>query len=304
MTTLFLSHTDCEKHIMLPHHPECPERLRAINTALSNEAWNRRLHRENATEINSVQFNGIHPQHYLDRLAELNPGDGIARIDADTSINKFSLRAARLAAGAGLRAVESVMSKEFSSAFCAVRPPGHHAESAIGMGFCVFNSIALAAERALSLGAERVAILDFDVHHGNGTVEIFQNRPEVLVCSSFQYPFYPGRYDDVDKPNICLTPLPEGSTGSTFRRAIERDWLPALSRHQADIILVSAGFDAHTDDPLAGLLLNDDDYAWLGHTIKEEADKYCSGRLVSMLEGGYNTVALARSVEQYLIGQG
>jgi acetoin utilization deacetylase AcuC-like enzyme len=304
MTTLFLNHTDCEKHIMSPYHPESPERLRAINTALSNEAWNRRLYRENATEINSEQFNGIHPQHYLERLAEFDPGDGVVHIDADTSINRFSLRAARLAAGAGLRAVESVMSKEFSSAFCAVRPPGHHAESAIGMGFCVFNNIALAAERALNLGAERVAILDFDVHHGNGTVEIFQNRPEVLVCSSFQYPFYPGRYDDVDKPNICLTPLPEGSTGSTFRHAIERDWLPALARHQADIILVSAGFDAHTDDPLAGLLLNDADYAWLGHTIKEEADKYCSGRLVSMLEGGYNTVALARCVEQYLIGQG
>jgi acetoin utilization deacetylase AcuC-like enzyme len=304
MTTLFLSHTDCEKHIMQPHHPESPERLRAINTALSKSAWDRRLHRENATEIDDAKFSGIHPHHYLERLAELKPGDGVARIDADTSINKFSLRAARLAAGAGLRGVESVMSEEFSRAFCAVRPPGHHAESAIGMGFCVFNSIALAAERALSLGAERVAILDFDVHHGNGTVEIFQNRPEVLVCSSFQYPFYPGRYDDVDKPNICLTPLPEGSTGSAFRRAIERDWLPALNRHQADIILVSAGFDAHTDDPLAGLLLNDDDYAWLGHTIKEEADKYCSGRLVSMLEGGYNTVALARSVEQYLIGQG
>jgi acetoin utilization deacetylase AcuC-like enzyme len=304
MTTLFLSHTDCEKHVMLPQHPESPERLRAISAALSGSHWDKSLDRQVAPEIIDSRIECIHPRQYLDMLAELNPGDGIAYIDADTSINKHSLRAARLAAGAGLQAVESVMSGHHSSAFCAVRPPGHHAEAAIGMGFCVFNNIALAAERALSLGAERVAILDFDVHHGNGTVEIFQNRPEVLVCSSFQYPFYPGRYDDVDKPNICLTPLPEGTSGSTFRRAIEEDWLPALAQHQADIILVSAGFDAHRDDPLAGLLLDDADYAWLGQFIKVQAEQYCNGRLVSMLEGGYNIDALARSVVEYLNGQG
>ena len=303
MTTLFISHTDCEKHVMAPHHPESPERLRAIGVALSGSHWDQRLDRKIAAEINDSHFEGVHPRQYLDTLAKLDPGDGIAYIDADTSINKYSLRAARLAAGAGLQAVELVMSGQHCNAFCAVRPPGHHAEAAIGMGFCVFNNIALAAERALSMGAERVAILDFDVHHGNGTVDIFQNRPEVLVCSSFQYPFYPGRYDDVDKPNICLTPLPQGTSGSTFRRAIEEDWLPALAQHQPDIILVSAGFDAHRDDPLAGLLLTDADYAWLGQLINVQAQKYCNGRLVSMLEGGYNIEALARSVAQYLNGQ-
>jgi len=282
---------------MLPHHPESPERLRAIEAAISGHEG---LDRRRAVEINDEYFRGIHPAQYLDMLAELKPGEGIAQIDADTSINKHSLRAARLAAGAGIQAVEAVISGEYSNVFCAVRPPGHHAESAIGMGFCVFNNIALAAERALALGAQRIAILDFDVHHGNGTVEIFQDRPEVLVCSSFQYPFYPGRYDDVDKPNICLSPLPEGTSGSTFRRAIEEDWLPALAHHGADIILVSAGFDAHREDPLAGLLLEDDDYHWLGQIIRAQAEKYCGGRLVSMLEGGYNTQALARSVVQYL----
>lgn len=297
MPTLLLSHTDCEKHIMLPHHPESPERLRAIHAALANKPH---LDWRDAREIDDAHFQGIHPRQYLELLAELKPGEGIAKIDADTSLNKYSLRAARLAAGAGLQGVESVMSGQYRNAFCAVRPPGHHAEAAIGMGFCIFNNIALAAERALSLGAERVAILDFDVHHGNGTVEIFQDRPEVLVCSSFQYPFYPGRYDDVNKPNICLTPLPEGTSGSTFRTAIERDWLPALVRHRPDIILVSAGFDAHRDDPLAGLLLDDADYGWLGQIIRAQADRYCQGRLVSMLEGGYNTEALARSVVQYL----
>jgi len=304
MPTLLLSHADCEKHMIMPQHPESPERLRAINTALSGEIWDGQLIRRSAVEIEEAHFQGVHPHQYLDMLAELNPGEGVAQIDADTAINKYSLRAARLAAGAGLQAVESVMSGEHSNAFCAVRPPGHHAESAIGMGFCIFNNIALAAERALGLGAERVAILDFDVHHGNGTVEIFQNRPEVLVCSSFQHPFYPGRYDDIDKSNICLVPLPAGTAGSTFRQAIEREWLPALARHQADIILVSAGFDAHREDPLAGLLLEDSDYGWLGETIKEQAEKYCGGRMISMLEGGYNIQALARSVGEYLKGQG
>lgn len=303
MASLYLSHTDCEKHVMHASHPESPQRLRAISAALSGDFWDARLDRHNAFEISEAHLCDIHPRQYLDMLATLDPGENVAHIDADTSINKYSLRAARLAAGAGLQAVQSVMSGDHSSAFCAVRPPGHHAESAIGMGFCVFNSIALAAVRALSLGAERVAILDFDVHHGNGTVEIFQNRPEVLVCSSFQFPFYPGRYDDVDKPNICLTPLPAGTSGSSFRRAIEEDWLPALAHHRPDIILVSAGFDAHRDDPLAGLLLADEDYGWLGAMIGEQADRYCRGRMVSMLEGGYDVQALARSVGEYLKGQ-
>jgi len=269
MQTLFLSHSDCEKHVMLPHHPESPERLRAINAATSGIAL---LERRDAAEISSEFFRGIHPRQYLDMLAELEPGEGNAKIDADTSVNKHSLRAARLAAGAGIQAIESVISGEYNTAFCSVRPPGHHAESAVGMGFCIFNNIALAAERALALGAERVAILDFDVHHGNGTVEIFQHRPEVLVCSSFQYPFYPGRYDDVDKPNICLSPLPAGTSGSAFRRAIEEDWLPALANHQPDIILVSAGFDAHREDPLAGLLLDDDDYRPFGARQKNTVE--------------------------------
>jgi acetoin utilization deacetylase AcuC-like enzyme len=300
MTTLYLSHGDCEKHSMSPRHPESPARLEAIRAALSRAHWDEVLTRELAAQISDEHFAGIHPRHYLDSLAELRPGEGLAQIDADTAINKHSLRAARLAAGAGLRATEAVMSGEHSNAFCAVRPPGHHAESAIGMGFCIFNNIALAAERALSLGATRVAILDFDVHHGNGTVEIFQDRPEVLVCSSFQYPFYPGRFDEVDKPSVCLTPLTCGTSGSAFRLSIERDWLPALLNHSPEIILVSAGFDAHREDPLAGLLLEDEDYRWLGECIAEQAARHCQGRVVSMLEGGYDTAALARSVEQYL----
>ncbi len=304
MKTLFISHGDCEKHEMSAGHPESPQRLRAIAGALSGANWSNHLHKIEATEISENLFEGTHPAQYLQLLTELKPGEGLAQLDADTAINKHSLRAARLAAGAGIAAVEATMDSSFTSAFCAVRPPGHHAESAIGMGFCIFNSIALAAERALSLGARRVAIVDFDVHHGNGTVEIFQHRPEVLVCSSFQYPFYPGRYDDVRQANICLSPLPEGTHGSTFRKAIEKDWLPALEAHQPDIILVSAGFDAHREDPLAGLLLEDEDFCWLGQLIRDQAQIHCKGRVVSMLEGGYNTQALGRSVAQYLGGLG
>lgn len=300
MKTLFLSHDDCEKHVMLPQHPESPERLRAIGQALSQPHWDDILDRVHAVELDPTCFEGVHPKHYLDMLNSLSPGEGIAKIDADTSLNRYSLRAARLAAGAGIQAVDAIMSGNYQNAFCAVRPPGHHAEAAIGMGFCVFNSVALAAQRALSLGAERVAILDFDVHHGNGTVQIFQDRPDVLVCSSFQYPFYPGRYDDVQRPNICLTPLPEGSDGSDFRLAIERDWVPALQKHDPDIILVSAGFDAHREDPLGGLCLEDEDYRWLGLFVQEQARIHCAGNTVALLEGGYNIAALARSVQQYL----
>lgn len=295
-----ISHHDCEKHMMLDHHPESPARLQSIANALRAQDWAAELQQLSASEIDAELFAGVHPRHYLDMLAELDPGEGFARIDADTSLNQYSLRAARLAAGAAIQATEAVLGGVADTAFCAVRPPGHHAESAIGMGFCIFNNVALAAERALSLGAERVAILDFDVHHGNGTVEIFLERPEVMVCSSFQYPFYPGRMDQVNAAHIVLTPLAAGSSGDQFRQAVERDWLPALLRHQPDLILVSAGFDAHRQDPLGGLLLEDADFAWVSQLIVDAARRLCQGRIVSTLEGGYHLDALARCVSIHL----
>jgi acetoin utilization deacetylase AcuC-like enzyme len=300
MSTLLISHRDCEKHIMLDHHPESPARLRSIAAVVQATDWGSGLCEIPAREIDAALFEGIHPQHYLDMLAELDPGEGVAMIDPDTSINQHSLRAARLAAGAAVQATEAVMGGEAASAFCAVRPPGHHAESALGMGFCIFNNVALAAERALSLGARRVAILDFDVHHGNGTVEIFRQRPEVMVCSSFQYPFYPGRWDDVDEKHIILTPLAAGTRGDLFRKSVERDWLPALQQHRPDLILVSAGFDAHREDPLGGLLLEDADYEWVSQFIVDASKRLCQGRIVSTLEGGYHLDALARCVGIHL----
>lgn len=285
---------------MLESHPESPARLQHIQKAVQAIDWRGQLLPLQAREISRGDYSGIHPEHYLDQLDALDPGEGIARLDADTSINHYSLRAARLAAGSLVQAVDAIMGGTADNAFCAVRPPGHHAESAGPMGFCIFNNVALAAERALKLGAERIAIFDFDVHHGNGTVEIFKDRPEVMVCSSFQYPFYPGRYDDVVAENIVLTPLTEGCAGPEFRQAVARDWLPAVVRHQPDLILVSAGFDAHREDPLAGLLLEDEDYQWLGELLRDFAQRHCNGRLVTALEGGYNLQALARSSVAYL----
>jgi acetoin utilization deacetylase AcuC-like enzyme len=300
MHTLFISHPDCEKHVMLPHHPESPARLQHIRRAVNAIDWQDSLVPMEAQEIDADRFAGVHPDHYLAMLAELDPGEGVVRVDADTSLNRHSLRAARLAAGSLVQAVEAVISGSARNAFCAVRPPGHHAETAIPMGFCIFNNIALAAERALSLGAQRVAILDFDVHHGNGTVEIFRERPDVMVCSSFQYPFYPGRFDDVVADHIVLTPLAEGTGSEGFRSAIERDWLPALDRHRPDIILVSAGFDAHREDPLGGLMLEDADYRWVSELLVDAAARHCGGRLVSALEGGYQLEALARCAVTHL----
>lgn len=300
MPVLFISHADCEKHVMLEHHPESPARLQAIHRAVAGCDWGDRLVPTEAGEIDDACFSGVHPRDYVERLAELDPGEGIVRVDADTSLNRHSMRAARLAAGALVQGVDAVWGGAAERAFCAVRPPGHHAETAIPMGFCLFNNIALAAERALSLGAERIAIFDFDVHHGNGTVEIFLERPEVMVCSSFQYPFYPGRYDEVSADHIVLTPLAAGSGSDVFRQAIERDWLPAIQRHQPDLILVSAGFDAHRQDPLGGLALEDEDYLWVSQLLVDAANRHCGGKLVSGLEGGYDLDALARSTVAHL----
>jgi acetoin utilization deacetylase AcuC-like enzyme len=300
MVTLLISHSDCEKHVMLEQHPESPARLQHIQQAVARVDWQGRLQPLEAREINRLQFEGIHPDEYLDLLDGLDPGEGIARVDADTSINRHSLRAARLAAGGAIQAVDEVMTGSADNAFCAVRPPGHHAESSLPMGFCIYNNIALAAEHALAQGAERVAIFDFDVHHGNGTVEIFRQRPEVMVCSSFQYPFYPGRFDDVRAEHIILTPLVAGSGSAAFRKAIERDWIPAVRAHKPDLILVSAGFDGHREDPLGGLMLEDDDYAWVSELLVDMARNHCGGHLVSVLEGGYNLQALARCAVSHL----
>ncbi len=302
MSSLYLSHPHCQLHDMGKGHPESPDRLRVIEKMVNANDWNGNLSFVTAPKLDIEQLSPIHPQHHVKALMEMSPKEGVVFIDGDTSMNPNTIDAALYAAGAAVYATDEVIEKRADNAFCAVRPPGHHAESTTSMGFCIFNNVALAAQRALSSGMSRVAILDFDVHHGNGTVEIFQDRPEVLVCSSFQYPFYPGRYDQVVRPNVCLTPLSEGSDGSIFRSAIESQWITALHHHQPEMIFISAGFDAHIDDPLGGLNLSDEDYLWVTEFIKNEALKLSQGRIVSLLEGGYNLDALARSVKKHLDG--
>jgi len=283
-------------------HPESPDRLRAIEQVVRTHDWGSKLHFVEAPKLEVALLTSVHPKYHVDALLEMSPKEGVAFIDGDTSLNCHSINAALHAAGAGIYATDEVIAKRADNAFCSVRPPGHHAESTIAMGFCIFNNVALAVQRALASGMKRVAILDFDVHHGNGTVEIFQNRPEVLVCSSFQYPFYPGRFDQVVRPNICLTPLCANSDGSDFRAAIEPQWRAALHNHQAEMIFISAGFDAHRDDPLGGLNFDDEDYLWVTQFIQDEAQKTAEGRIVSFLEGGYNQDALARCVKLHLDG--
>jgi len=288
---------------MLSGHAERPDRLRAISLHLHNTGLLAELDQRLATRVSDDALARIHDSAYLASLNGLLPAEGLVAVDPDTALCPASLEAAHMATGAVVDAVNAVLDGEGTSAFCAVRPPGHHAESDAAMGFCFYNSIAVGADAALQRpDVSRVAILDFDVHHGNGTVEIFQDRPEVLVCSSFQHPYYPHRYHDVARPNLVHTPLPAGTGSQAFRTALEADWLAALDEHKPDLILVSAGFDAHRDDPLAGLMLADEDFGWAAELIVAAARTHCGGKVVSALEGGYDLAALARSVHAYLAG--
>ena len=310
---LFYTHDDCLRHEMQRGHPERPDRLRAVNQSLSACGLMDRFECRAARPIEAECLEAVHAPAYLAELRALSrgargarpshenavsPASGLVRLDPDTAMNSGTLRAAALAAGAVTGAVQAVLGGVDEKAFCAVRPPGHHAEASAAMGFCYYNSIALGAAQALEQ-VDRVAILDFDVHHGNGTVDAFKDNPEALVCSSFQHPFYPYRYVDVDAPNIVNTPLPAGTDGAAFRRAIERDWAPAVNAHRPDLILVSAGFDAHRDDPLGGLLLDDEDFRWITEFIVDLAETHAGGRVVSALEGGYDLAALGRCAALY-----
>lgn len=300
MTELF-THTDCLGHETPAGHPERPARLGAVLDRLEADGLLGELTCRTPSPAGDDALARVHDRRYIDALARVAPKEGLLRVEADTVMSPGSLQAARLAAGAVSEAVDRVLDGAARRAFCAVRPPGHHAESRTVMGFCLFNGIAVGAAAALER-VSRVAILDFDVHHGNGTVEIFQDRPEALVCSSFQYPYYPGIRQDVARPNIVNTPLPAGTGSHDFRIAVERDWLPALEAHRPELILVSAGFDAHRADPLAGLELEDDDYRWITEFIVDAAERFADGRVVATLEGGYDLEALARCVALHVAG--
>lgn len=299
--TALITHADCRLHNMGDFHPENPARLRAIIDRLHDSGLMAELICLEARPAGDEPLLRVHTAQHVEQLRRALPASGLYTIDADTQLGPYSLQAARLAAGALLQAVDGVMAGEFRHAFCAVRPPGHHAESDQSMGFCLFNNIAVAAAHARAVwGIERLAIVDFDVHHGNGTVEIFQDVPQVMICSSFQHPFYPGRYTDLQRDHLLFSPLRAGSGGEAFRRQVEQVWLPALTAHQPELILVSAGFDAHRDDPLGGLCWVEQDYRWITDQLTELARRCAGGRLVAALEGGYHLAALAASVEAHV----
>lgn len=298
MTTLLFSHPSAAEHDTGHGHPERADRIRAVLQALDAPEFEA-LERREAPRADKAALARVHRTDYIDALLEAVPERGYVRIDADTVMSPASGEAALRAAGALVAAVDAVMTGEATTAFCAVRPPGHHAEPRRGMGFCLFNSVAVGALHARTAhGAGRVAIVDFDVHHGNGTQAAFQSDPSVLFASTHEYPLYPGTgaADERGVGNIYNVPLAPMSGSAEFRAGIERVVLPALEEFAPDLILVSAGFDAHARDPLATLRLNEDDYGWVTRRLVDIAGEHCQGRIISTLEGGYDLQALAASV--------
>ena len=298
METLYLTHQDCRLHYMGPGHPECPERLDAISDQLLTSGLASYIQSEDVLrEASDEDLLRVHAAAHIQRLAENSPTEGLFDIDGDTLMNAHTLRAARLSAGGVMQAVDAVMSGQAANVFCGVRPPGHHATSSRAMGFCFFNNIAVAAAYAMAqYGLKRVAIIDFDVHHGNGTEAIFAGDERVLMCSYFQYPLFPNTGVHDQAPNMVNVPVAAYSKGDEIRDLVLAQWLPRLKQHQPELVFISAGFDAHREDDMAQLGLVEADYVWLTQQIMSVADESAGGRIVSALEGGYNLSALARSV--------
>ena len=298
MRTLYYSHPDFLFHNTGPGHPECADRLRSIEKALAAPEFSN-LIRLSPPLGSEQQVRLIHPQLHLDTLLEAMPEQGEYYLDHDTVLSSGSKQAAFRAVGAVCDAVDRVLTGTADNAFCALRPPGHHAEPQLAMGFCLFNNIAIAAEYARRQHRlERIAIVDFDVHHGNGTQAAFYRQPNVLYASSHEMPHYPGtgHPSETGVGNIINVPLAAGDSGIEFRQKYSNIILPALKKFRPELVLISAGFDAHKDDPLASIGLVEDDFKWLTEQLMAIADSCCNGRIVSALEGGYNLKALAASV--------
>ncbi|WP_029523990.1 histone deacetylase family protein [Polaromonas glacialis] len=308
--TGYFTHTDCWKHEMGPGHPECPERLDAIERQLLASGLADLLDRREAPLAPIGDIELAHDRMLVaairglsDQLADdiLAGGPSHAQIDPDTSLNVHTWSAALRAAGAVIAATDSVIAGEMANAFCAVRPPGHHAERGKAMGFCFFSNIAIAAKYALERhGLKRVAIVDFDVHHGNGTADIVRGDERILMVSFFQHPLFPFSGADSVAPNMVNLPVPAYTRGMDVRELIDLMWMPRLEEFRPEMIFISAGFDAHRDDDLGQMNLTEQDFAWITGRIKQVADRHAKGRIVSALEGGYHLGALGRSVEAHI----
>jgi acetoin utilization deacetylase AcuC-like enzyme len=309
-TTGYFTHKDCWKHEMGPGHPECPERLDAIEDRLLASGVGDALQRREAPLAAIGDIELAHERMMIaairglgDQLADdiRAGGPAYVQIDPDTAMNVHTWNAALRAAGAVIAATDAVMAGEMENAFCAVRPPGHHAEHNKAMGFCFFNNIAIAAKYALERhGLKRVAIVDFDVHHGNGTEDIIRGDERILMVSFFQHPFFPHTGADTRESNMVNLPVPAYTKGMDIRELIEMMWIPRLEAFKPEMIFISAGFDAHREDDMGQMSLNEQDYAWITERVKNVARRHAKGRIVSSLEGGYSFSALGRSVEAHI----
>ena len=301
MAIAFITHPECFLHEMGEGHPEGPERLSAIEDRLIASRLDYLVTRHEAPRATHEQLARVHDERYIDALKRLSPRAGLVQLDPDTAMNPHSYEAALRAAGAAVLGVDLVLGGKAEAAFCSVRPPGHHAERARAMGFCFFNNVGVGVAHALAHhGLSRVAVVDFDVHHGNGTEEMFREDPRVLMVSTFQHPFYPGSGVEGRSQHMVNVPLAAGAGSAEFRFAVESEWVPAIERFEPEMLLFSAGFDAHHDDDMAMLRLTETDYEWVTALMRKITFKSAKGRIVSMLEGGYDLGALGRSVAAHL----
>ncbi|MDE2118314.1 MAG: histone deacetylase family protein [Betaproteobacteria bacterium] len=301
MHTAYITHPACLMHDMGADHPECPARIQAIEDQLITSGLLQFLDRHEAPRATKEQLARAHGHGYIETIFKHAPSVGLVYLDADTAMNPHSLEAALRAAGAAVLAVDLVMPGKAENAFCNIRPPGHHAGRNSAAGFCIFNNVAVAVAHALEQhGLQRVAIADFDVHHGNGTENIFHDDARVMLCSTFRHPYYPYCGADSGNDHIINVPLPAGTSGVEFRAAVTERWLPALERFRPQMLFFSAGFDAHREDDMGGFGLREADYVWVTEQIKELAARYASRRIVSVLEGGYALHALGRSATAHI----